>query len=66
MGLVFYFIFFQSGGNNTIGDTSSGFSPFYLIMLLCPLLHLFMMRGHGSNCHNNSETSQNSTDEKNT
>ena len=30
------------------GQASLGLSPLLLILLLCPLIHVFMHRGHGS------------------
>ena len=30
------------------GQASIGFSPLLLILLLCPLIHMFMHRGHRS------------------
>lgn len=26
-------------------------SPFYIMLLLCPLMHIFMMRKDGKSCH---------------
>ena len=36
----------------------------YLLVLACPLLHLFMHRGHGHGGHGSSEASNASTREK--
>lgn len=34
------------------GGASIGFAPFLLILLLCPLVHMFMHRDHGSAASN--------------
>ena len=36
----------------------------YLLLLACPLMHLFMHGGHGHGGHESSETSNESTQEK--
>ena len=44
----------------------SGWLPYwpYLLLLACPLMHLFMHGGHGHGGHESSETSNESTQEK--
>ena len=44
----------------------SGWFPYwpYLILLVCPLMHLFMHGGHGHRGHGSSEASNGSTKEQ--
>jgi hypothetical protein len=44
----------------------AGWIPYwpYLLLLACPLMHLFMHRGHGHGGHGSSATSNESTKEK--
>ena len=44
----------------------SGWWPYwpYLLLLACPLMHLFMHGGHGHGGHGSSEASNESTKEK--
>ena len=44
----------------------SGWLPYwpYLLLLACPLMHLFMHGGHGHGGHGSSEASNESTKEK--
>ena len=44
----------------------SGWLPYwpYLLLLACPLMHLFMHGGHGDGGNESSETSNESTKEK--
>jgi hypothetical protein len=43
VGLIAALLVWASPGQGWIG-----FSPLLLILLLCPLIHMFMHRGHGS------------------
>jgi hypothetical protein len=68
MGAVIFFVFSSGGSNVSPAETGGGtkFNPVFLLLLLCPLLHLFMMRGHGGNCHKQDDKNAECHDRKNT
>lgn len=56
MGAVMFIAFNVTGSSTTPAETGgTTFNPLFLMLLLCPLLHLFMMRGHGGSCHKKGE-----------
>jgi cytochrome c biogenesis factor len=65
MGMMM-FIIFSSTGSNVFPDETGGakFNPLFLLLLLCPLLHLLMMRSHGGNCHNQGKDKAECSDRK--
>ncbi|HDO8718732.1 TPA: DUF2933 domain-containing protein [Legionella pneumophila] len=44
IGIIGYFLIVEHGAHIA---SFLGASPFLLLVLLCPLMHLFMHRGHG-------------------
>lgn len=61
MGVMMY-ILISTGSNLSINETKESFkfNPIYLILLLCLLMHILMMKGHGGSCHKQEDN--NNTD----
>ncbi|MHB1125834.1 MAG: DUF2933 domain-containing protein [Bacillota bacterium] len=64
VAILAYMFLVKDGKSINLG----GFNSVYLILLLCPLMHLFMMRGmhghggKGADCHGKDDAPGNKTD----
>ncbi|HGC5940622.1 TPA: DUF2933 domain-containing protein [Legionella pneumophila] len=56
IGIIGYYLIVEHGAHIA---SFLGASPFLLLILLCPLMHLFMHRGHGGHEENHHHKSDN-------
>lgn len=56
-----YFLFTEHRAHLSEWLSSYGI---WILLLACPLMHLFMHRGHGHGCHGSSDASKASGEEK--
>ncbi|HCE5375955.1 TPA: DUF2933 domain-containing protein, partial [Legionella pneumophila] len=64
IGIISYYLIVEHGAHIA---SFLGASPLVLLVLLCPLMHLFMHRGHGGhgeNHHHKSDDEDNDSSEK--
>ncbi|WP_434089858.1 DUF2933 domain-containing protein [Legionella pneumophila] len=59
IGIIGYFLIVEHGAHIA---SFLGASPFLLLVLLCPLMHLFMHRGHGGHEEEHHHKSNNEDD----